>query len=45
MPVFVVDEYDYNVILSRVYKRKARIGIQNNNNRIYDIIVIRDDNI
>ncbi|KAL8698491.1 MAG: hypothetical protein Q9224_001828 [Gallowayella concinna] len=45
MPVFVVDECDYDVILGRVYERKARMGTQNNDDGTCDITVIGDDNV
>ena len=32
MPIFVVDGVDYNLILGRVYKRKARFTKTNNDN-------------
>ena len=43
VPIFVVDRVDYNLILRRVYKRKARFTKTNNDNGTYNIQVTRED--
>ena len=37
VPIFIVDGIDYNLILRRVYKRKARFTKTNNDNGTRDI--------
>ena len=37
VPIFIVNGVDYNLILRRVYKRKARFTKTNNNNGTCDI--------
>ena len=43
VPIFIVDRVDYNLILRRIYKRKARYTKTNNDNGIYNIQVTRED--
>ena len=43
VPIFIIDGIDYNLILRRMYKRKARFTKTNNNNGICNIQVTRED--
>ena len=43
VPIFVVDGADYDLILGRVYKRKARFTKTNNDNGTCDIQVTGED--
>ena len=41
--IFIVDRIDYNLILRRVYKRKARFTKTNNDNGTCNLQVTRED--
>ncbi|KAI4196166.1 MAG: hypothetical protein LQ350_006714 [Teloschistes chrysophthalmus] len=45
MPIFVVDECDYDMILGRVYERKTRLCAQNHDDGTCDITVLGENDV
>ncbi|KAL8811791.1 MAG: hypothetical protein Q9200_001523 [Gallowayella weberi] len=45
MPIFVVEECDYEVILGRVYERKTRMGTQNHDDGTCDVTVLGEGDV